>query len=214
LDGVEKGEGGREIGRTSRRALSLLSPKGKRRALTLPSPISPTGARSVGRGKRRTLTLPSPRGRGNKRRRPAGVGVNFGWRLREEFEEGGGAAGGGVELGAEVGEVGGFFAEGEGLLGADEDAEGDGGAGEDVEEGDGFGEGGGLFAQFGGAEDEDAHELDLVGERGGGKFGEAGLFGGAEGTGVEAVFEGVGVASGGAGVGGGGHGGGPFSECM
>jgi hypothetical protein len=67
------------------------------------------------------------------------------------FEEGGGAAVGGGELGVKIGKFGGFFADGEGLLGADEDAEGDGGAGEDVEEGHGFGQGGGLFAQFGGA---------------------------------------------------------------
>jgi hypothetical protein len=110
----------------------------------------------VGRGKRRTLTLPSPRGRGNTGAwaNLGLVGSRRGWveGLRgEALEEGGGAAAGSVELGTEIGEVGGFFAEGEGLLGADEDAERDGGAGEDVEEGHGFGQSGDLFAQFGGA---------------------------------------------------------------
>lgn len=117
-------------------------------------------------------------------------------------DEGVGLGIGDATRGAEFLEFGVVVAEGGGALGTEEGTEREGGAGEDVEEGEGFGEGEIIGFLLGDTEYEDAHELDFVFEGGGVCYrGEAGLFGGVEGAGVEAVFEGVGVAEGSAAAG-------------
>ncbi len=116
-----------------------------------------------------------------------------------------------VEKGHEVVIVGEGLAEGvkvagegatEDGAGADEAGEGEGGKAEDAQEGGGIFGGGGGGGELDEAADVDAHEAGLVLEveitvEGG----EVGEVGGGELVGVEAVFEGVGVAKRGAGMG-------------